>query len=87
MTHYSEKFINFINIIPRIYRLQWILVSTDASKTWFINTTGVDTSKFAYKVYLAYLKSNVDELDLDKSNKCNNKLKQFEKKSWSIRCW
>ena len=44
-------------------------------------STGVDTSKFANKVYLAYLKSNVDELDLDKSNKCNNKLKQFEKKS------
>ena len=30
---------------------------------------------------MAYLKSDLDELDLDKSNKCTNKLKQFEKKS------
>ena len=30
------------------------------------NATGVDTSKFAKKVDLANLKSNVDELDVDK---------------------
>ena len=32
----------------------------------FKNATGVDTSKFAKKVDLASLKSNVDNLDIDK---------------------
>ena len=34
------------------------------------NATGVYTSKFAKKVELANLKSNVDLLDLDKLKKC-----------------
>ena len=32
----------------------------------FKNATGIDTSKFAKKVHLASLKSNVDNLDIDK---------------------
>ena len=37
-----------------------------AAKTDLRNATGVDTSKFAKKVDLAHLKSNVDKLDIDK---------------------
>ena len=36
------------------------------------NATGVDTSKFAKKVDLASLKSNVDQLDIDKLKKLKN---------------
>ena len=43
------------------------------------NEIGVDTSKFAKKVDLASLRSNVDELDVDKLKKCTNQLKQSEK--------
>ena len=34
-----------------------------------LNAAGVDTSKFAKKVDLANLKSNVDKLDIDKLKK------------------
>ena len=37
-----------------------------ATKTDSKNATGIDTSSFAKKVDLANLKSNVDELDIDK---------------------
>ena len=37
-----------------------------AAKTDLRNATGVDTSKFAKKIDLAHLKSNVDKLDIDK---------------------
>ena len=41
-------------------------LSNYAAKADLKNTTGVDTSKFATKVDLANLKSNVDKLDIDK---------------------
>ena len=41
-------------------------MSNYGTKTDLKNATCVDTSKFAKKVYLASLKSNVDELDIDK---------------------
>ena len=41
-------------------------LSNYATKADLKNATGVDTSKFAKKVDLTNLKSNVDELDIDK---------------------
>ena len=41
-------------------------LSNYATKADFKNATGVDTSKFAKKVDLASLKSNVDRLGIDK---------------------
>ena len=41
-------------------------LSDYATKADLKNVTGVDTSKFAKKVDLASLKSNVDKLDIDK---------------------
>ena len=41
-------------------------LSNNATKTDLQNATGVDTSRFAKKVDLANLKSNVDKLDIDK---------------------
>ena len=41
-------------------------LSNHATKADLKNATGVDTSKFAKKVDLANLKSNVDKLDIDK---------------------
>ena len=40
-----------------------------AKKADLKNATAVDTSKFAKKVNLANLKSNVDKLDIDKLKK------------------
>ena len=37
-----------------------------ATKTNLKNVTGVDTSKFAKKIDLANLKSDLDKLDIDK---------------------
>ena len=45
-------------------------LSNYATKADLKNATGVYTSKFAKKVELANLKSNVDLLDLDKLKKC-----------------
>ena len=42
------------------------------TKADFKNETGFDTSDFAEKTDLANLKSYVDELDIDKLNKCAN---------------
>ena len=41
-------------------------LSNYATKADLNNATGVDTSKFAKKVDLANLKSNVEKLDIDK---------------------
>ena len=41
-------------------------LSNYATETDLKNATGVDTSKFAKKVDLANLKSDVDKLDIDK---------------------
>ena len=41
-------------------------LSNDATKTDWKNETGFDTSKFAKKVDLGSLKSDVDKLDIDK---------------------
>ena len=41
-------------------------LSNYATKSDFKNATGIDTSKFAKKVDLARLKSNVEKLDVDK---------------------
>ena len=41
-------------------------LSNYATKTELKNATGADTSSFAKKTDLANLKSNVDELDIDK---------------------
>ena len=41
-------------------------LSNYATKADLKNATGVDTSKFAQKVDLSNLKSNVDKLDVDK---------------------
>ena len=43
-----------------------------ATKADLKNAAGVDTSKFAKKVGLASVKSNVDKLDIDKLKKCAN---------------
>ena len=40
-------------------------LSNYATKADLKNATGVDTSKFAKKIDLASLKSNVDKLDID----------------------
>ena len=44
-------------------------LSNYVTKGDFKNVTGVDTSKFAKKVDLGSLKSNVDKLDIDKLKK------------------
>ena len=41
-------------------------LSNYSTKFHLKNATGADTSKFAKKVHLASLKSNVDKLDIDK---------------------
>ena len=51
-----------------------------ATKGDLINSTGVDTSKFAKKVDLAYVKSNVDKLDIDKLKNVPRNLNNFKSK-------
>ena len=51
-------------------------MSNYATKADLKNTTGVDTSKFAKKVVLANLKSNVDKLDIDKLKNVPTNLSQ-----------
>ena len=56
-------------------------LSNYVTKAYLKNTTGVDTSKFAKKVgYLANLKSNVDELDIDKLKNVPNGLSNLKSK-------
>ena len=51
-----------------------------ATKTDLKNPTGVDTSKYAKKVYLANLKSNVDDLDIDKLKNVSTNLRNLKNK-------
>ena len=49
-----------------------------ATKSYLKNATGVDTSKFAKKVDLVNLKSNVDKLDIDKLKNAPNNLSNLK---------
>ena len=53
-------------------------MSNYATKAELINPTGVGTSKFAKKVDLASLKSNVDKLDIDKLKIVPSNLSNFK---------
>ena len=55
-------------------------VSTYAIKADLKNATGADTSKFANKVDLASLKSEVDKLDIDKLEKVPTGLNSLKSK-------
>ena len=55
-------------------------LSNYATKADLKNATGVDTSKFAKKVDLANLKSNIDKLDIDKLKIVPNKLSNLKSK-------
>ena len=52
--------------------------SNYATKSYLKNATGVDTSKFAKKVDLVNLKSNVDKLDIDKLKNAPNNLSNLK---------
>ena len=52
----------------------------NATKADLKNATGVDTSKFARKVDLANLKSNVDKLDIDKLKNVPTNLSNLKSK-------
>ena len=53
-------------------------LSNYAIKADLENVAGVDTSKFAKKVDLANLKSNVDKLDTDKLKNISTNLSNFK---------
>ena len=55
-------------------------LSNYATKADLKNATGVDTSKFAKKIDLASLKSEVDKLDIDKLEKVPTGLNSLENK-------
>ena len=55
-------------------------LSNYATKADLKNATGVDTSKFAKKVDLASLKSNVDKLDIDKLKNVPTNLNNLKSK-------
>ena len=55
-------------------------LSNYATKAELENLTGVDTSKFAKKVDLASLKSNVDKLDIDKLKNVPTNLSNLKSK-------
>ena len=55
-------------------------LSNYAIKADLKNSTGVDTSKFAEKVVLDNLKSNVDKLDIDKLKNVPTNLSNLESK-------
>ena len=55
-------------------------LSNYATKTDLKNATGIDTSSFAKKVDLANLKSNVDELDIDKLKNLATNLSNLKSK-------
>ena len=55
-------------------------MSNYATKTDLKNATGIDKSSFAKKVDLANLKSNVDNLDIDKLKNVPTKLTNLESK-------
>ena len=53
--------------------------SNYATKADLKNATGTDTSDFAKNTDLANIKSDVDNIDIDKLKKCTKQFKQFEK--------
>ena len=55
-------------------------LSDYATKEDLKNATGVDTSKFAKKIDLASLKSNVDKLDIDKLKNVQTNLSNLKSK-------
>ena len=55
-------------------------LSNYATKRDSKNATGIDTSSFAKKVDLANLKSNVDELDIDKLKNLATNLSNLKSK-------
>ena len=55
-------------------------LSDHATKADLKNEAGVDTSKFAKKVDLASLKSNIDKLDIDKLKNVLHNLKNLKSK-------
>ena len=55
-------------------------LSNYATETDLKNAAGVDTSKFAKKVDLASLKSNVDKTDIDKLKNVPTNLSSFKSK-------
>ena len=55
-------------------------LSNYAIKEYLKNATGVDTSKFAKKVDLANLKSNVDNLDIDELKNLPTNLSNLKSK-------
>ena len=55
-------------------------MSNYATKADLKNATGADTSKFAKKVDLANLKSNVDKLDIDKLKNVPTNLRNLKSK-------
>ena len=50
------------------------------NRSRFKNATGIDKSKFAKKVDLANLKSNVDTLDIDKLKKISTNFSNLKSK-------
>ena len=54
-------------------------LSNYATKAYLKNATGVDTSKFAKKVDLDSLKSNVNKLDIDKIKTVPDDLSNLKK--------
>ena len=57
-----------------------LYLSNYATTAYLKNATGVDTSKFAKKSYLANLKSDVDNLDIDKLKNVPINLSNFKSK-------
>ena len=55
-------------------------LSNYGTKSDLRNAAGVDTSKFAKKVDLASLKSNVDKLDIDKLKNVQSSLNNLKSK-------
>ena len=55
-------------------------LSNYATKSVLKNAKGVDTSKFAKKVDLASLKSNIDKLDIDKLKNIPSNLSNLKSK-------
>ena len=55
-------------------------LSNYATKADFKNATGVDTSDFAKKTDLAYLKSNVGKLDIDTLKNVPYNISNFKSK-------
>ena len=59
-------------------------LSNYATKAYLKNETGVDTLTFAKKIDLASLKSEVDKLDIDKSEKVPTSLNSLKSKAEKI---